>query len=446
MQKVNGESMVLRFRRSVKIAPGVRLNMSKSGPSLSVGGRGATANFSKRGTRTTVGIPGTGLSYTSSSRSSNRTSQRQLEREEKQRRRIDAMARVKVSIDDSGVLTCLDGDGLPLKGRELSMMWEQQGEAIRTLLINAADQINGDVDLLGNIHLDAPHPSQTRLLATEAFPETEPTRPSPAKKPPEPTVRLPDQPGFISRLFGGSGRHERKVSQLKNKHALAVDSWRARCATIDAESARSIASWKAAHAEWIEQRDAFAHRSEIADTEHRGKLAVDADYSADILTEAVQSLEWPRETLISFQLDLSGKNVWLDVDLPEIEDLPQRVATMAASGKKLNVKAKPQKTLRMEYARHVHGIALRIAATAAAVLPWAETIQLSGFSQRLDKATGVINDDYLFSVVFTRAGLEKINFEALDAVDPIEAVTAFEHRRKLSATCVFKAIQPFSPD
>lgn len=56
--------MGFRFRRSVKILPGVRLNFSKSGVSPSIGGRGATVNLSRRGTRTTVGIPGTGLSYT----------------------------------------------------------------------------------------------------------------------------------------------------------------------------------------------------------------------------------------------------------------------------------------------------------------------------------------------------------------------------------------------
>ena len=55
--------MGLRFRRSVKIIPGVRLNFSKSGTSLSLGGRGFTTNISKRGTKTTVGLPGTGISY-----------------------------------------------------------------------------------------------------------------------------------------------------------------------------------------------------------------------------------------------------------------------------------------------------------------------------------------------------------------------------------------------
>jgi hypothetical protein len=55
--------MGFRFRRSFKIMPGVRLNVSKSGVSTSIGTRGATVNFSERGTKTTVGIPGTGLSY-----------------------------------------------------------------------------------------------------------------------------------------------------------------------------------------------------------------------------------------------------------------------------------------------------------------------------------------------------------------------------------------------
>ena len=43
------------------------LNLSKRGTSFSVGRPGASANFSRRGARTTtVGMPGTGLSYSSS--------------------------------------------------------------------------------------------------------------------------------------------------------------------------------------------------------------------------------------------------------------------------------------------------------------------------------------------------------------------------------------------
>lgn len=55
--------MPFRFRRSVRLFPGVRLNLSKSGMSVSVGGPGATLNLSRRGHSVTVGLPGTGLSY-----------------------------------------------------------------------------------------------------------------------------------------------------------------------------------------------------------------------------------------------------------------------------------------------------------------------------------------------------------------------------------------------
>lgn len=61
--------MGFRFRKSFKIAPGIRLNLSKSGVSTSIGGKGATVNVSKRGVRSTVGIPGSGISYSTSTRS-----------------------------------------------------------------------------------------------------------------------------------------------------------------------------------------------------------------------------------------------------------------------------------------------------------------------------------------------------------------------------------------
>jgi len=55
--------MPFRFRKSVKLGKGLKLNISKSGISTSIGKAGATVNFGKRGVRTTVGLPGTGLSH-----------------------------------------------------------------------------------------------------------------------------------------------------------------------------------------------------------------------------------------------------------------------------------------------------------------------------------------------------------------------------------------------
>lgn len=44
-----------RFWKTIKILPGVRLNISK---------RGISVTFGKNGIRFSVGIPGTGISYT----------------------------------------------------------------------------------------------------------------------------------------------------------------------------------------------------------------------------------------------------------------------------------------------------------------------------------------------------------------------------------------------
>jgi hypothetical protein len=56
-----GEQMGIRFRKYIKLMPGVRLNLSKSGVSTTVGPRGLNMNIGKRGAYLNTGIPGTGV-------------------------------------------------------------------------------------------------------------------------------------------------------------------------------------------------------------------------------------------------------------------------------------------------------------------------------------------------------------------------------------------------
>ena len=58
--------MGFRFQRRVRIAPGVRLNLSKSGVGVSVGRPGLRIGMdATRRKFFSVGLPGTGLSYRS---------------------------------------------------------------------------------------------------------------------------------------------------------------------------------------------------------------------------------------------------------------------------------------------------------------------------------------------------------------------------------------------
>ena len=59
--------MPLRFTRRVSLIPGLRVNFSKSGASLSIGHRGAWYTLGPRGRRVSVGLPGTGLYWTEQS-------------------------------------------------------------------------------------------------------------------------------------------------------------------------------------------------------------------------------------------------------------------------------------------------------------------------------------------------------------------------------------------
>jgi hypothetical protein len=54
-----------RFYKRVHLFPGLSVNLSKSGPSLTVGMRGAHLTVGRSGVRRTIGIPGSGMYYTS---------------------------------------------------------------------------------------------------------------------------------------------------------------------------------------------------------------------------------------------------------------------------------------------------------------------------------------------------------------------------------------------
>ena len=61
--------MGFRFHKSFSLLPGLKLNLSKSGPSVSVGGKGISYNIGTKGSRETIGLPDSGLSYSESSAS-----------------------------------------------------------------------------------------------------------------------------------------------------------------------------------------------------------------------------------------------------------------------------------------------------------------------------------------------------------------------------------------
>lgn len=67
--------MAWNYRKRIKIAPGIHLNLSKGGVSTSIGPKGAKISIGKNGTYLNTSIPGTGL-YSRQKISGTRTSAR----------------------------------------------------------------------------------------------------------------------------------------------------------------------------------------------------------------------------------------------------------------------------------------------------------------------------------------------------------------------------------
>ena len=85
--------MPIRFHRTIKIAPGVKLNLSKSGVSTSVGPKGIHFTFNKHGIRRSIGIPGTGLSevdYIKKNETAQEHEKRELAQERREQKSVES--------------------------------------------------------------------------------------------------------------------------------------------------------------------------------------------------------------------------------------------------------------------------------------------------------------------------------------------------------------------
>jgi hypothetical protein len=391
----------MRFRRSIKLAPGFRLNLSGSGLSASVGPRGASMTFGRRGAFFNAGIPGTGLSSRQRLGSSRSTSRAP---EPENKLRISAT----VVVTDDGEVEYRDADGSALPEFWVTKAKRQNGAAIRDMLEAACAKINAAGRAAADIHLDTPDPNAPPTYTIAKFEEPEPT--PPRAKP----------HGFLGWLFKSVARR------------------------IDEENARAARAFEQRKAAWTSEKEKF-----LAD-ERRRKRMIEEDILHDTgamaawLEELLQSLEWPRETNVDFEIREEGAKVMLDVDLPEIEDMPRRSASLPAKGYKITMKDISAIQIQKQYMAHVHGLGFRIIGEVFAALPAVRRVVLSAYSQRPDKASGVVTDEYLYSVRVDREVWQRIEFNNLAVVDVAQALGRFELRRDMTKAGAFRPIEPFT--
>jgi hypothetical protein len=398
--------MAIRFRKRIRLAPGLRLNLSGSGLSMSAGPQGASMTFGgRRGTYMNAGIPGTGLYArervgAAPARASSRSPSAGGNND-------TVKMSITISVEDDGTVTFRDQAGNLLDERLVKQAKAQQKDAIQGLMQTACDEINVHLEALERIHHATPAPDWHPTYEAQPYPEPKPPKPVPRKY------------GFLDKLFSS------------------------RRARIDKENAEAEAAYNASMLLWNRGLHEHEAREQARKVLLNEKVHTEVPAMEIVLEESLMDIVWPRETSLESEIRDDGRVVMIDVDLPEIEELPRKTAAVPARGYKLSIKELPVTRHQQLYMRHVHGIGFRIIGEAFAMLPKAEEVVLSGYSQRPDKGTGEVQDQYLYSVRVRRPEWERINFTNLGDVDPSEALGLFEIRREITKTGLFKAIEPF---
>jgi len=401
--------MAFRFQRRISLAPGVRLNISKRGVGLSVGPRGASVSMGPRGIHAHAGLPGTGLAYRTQLSSSRRASSKgQASAPSALETRIGQgeSLGLQLSVKKDGNVRYLFEDDTPLSDQDVRWLRRHERDAIRAQLKTLCDELNADIVRLGQLHHDTPSP-HCRGYTPRHFAEPAPTPPTP--------VPLP-----WWKALWPPARHQHEADNTRRQTQFNDDyrTWEHRKADFDA-------------AEFARQQ-----------REEQGVLRQRDDMTLT-LQERLEEIDWPRETVIDFDLGSDDTTMALDIDLPSDDDMPDREWTMPAKALKLTPKSLSATRQRKLYRDHVHGIAFRVLGAVFVRLPSVQEARVSGYRQVVDPTTGGTRDQYLYSIKVTRAQWSRIHFDQLAQVDPVAAVEAFTLRREMTKTGIFRDIEPF---
>ena len=128
----------------------------------------------------------------------------------------------------------------------------------------------------------------------------------------------------------------------------------------------------------------------------------------------------------------------IDLDLPEIEDMPQDKLAELADGT-IKIKKKTKKEQVEDYRTCVFGLGEYVASHVFAEVPQAKKVVVSAYTQRRSEKTGELLDVFIYSVVFSRGDFTKDYQDK----DPYEFCQKLPSRFYVLASGVMKEIVPF---
>lgn len=441
--------MGVRFRKSVKLFPGSRANFSKSGVSATFGGKGLSYNVGKHGVYMNMGIPGTGL-YTRKrvlGGGSKKSSSTKRQPAKKAIKKTKYTVNIEMHSDFSVDLTI---GGKPVTDpkilSQIKSSAEYKNEIARlreeTKKENAEKlvEMNAATTNLTDIYIDTPtvnteadfeqalkqlRPEVCALKRADDFREKAPKIERIEKK-------LMSEAKQAIKGFPWSVKKQRQAyvdERIDDAYKEAKDQWQKRLDAFLEEENRKV---EQQNAEYQKEYEAVKQELNLA-------IEGNVDYIEDTAATWLQDSSLPVKTSAALEYRSSENTLMVDLDLPEIEDLPTETTVQLVNGT-LKTKEKTQKQLREEYATCVFGLMVYLSANFFNVSPQVKEVVVSGYTQRRNKAGDVV-DDYIVSIKFLREKFADVNFEH---IDPEVFCNRFENRCIVSSTKVFKTIEPYA--
>lgn len=440
--------MGMRFRKSIKICKGVKVNFSKSGASLSLGGRGHGVTFGGSGTRAHVGIPGTGLSYNTriGGHTRSRSDTRSSSQSTTTKPTVQIPDQIGIRMNDKGKVVIEDANGVEIVNQTIlrkikaTAQYQVQvaqlnvqrkamidktirdAEAENERFINIFE-LSAIVDPLScyQSRLDSIKP--TEYLISE-FDVPVPTKENIRALLTEEAISAVKAP-----IFKGRRLREQYVEE-----------------NFDQRYKNALSEWETERDEFYtfqEKEKLAADEAAIAECEKQKRFLralIEGNDAAvcEVFDSWISTCELPVEINISYDWRQGTSTMMLDVDLPEIEDLKQTKLVKTDAGN-LKEKKKTQAELRSEYATLVFGLAIFIVSHTFNVSPAIQKVLISGYTQRSDKE-GNIKDDYIYSIKFSRDVFEQRD---LSRISPKDFCLSAEHKCNTTSTMLFKTIVPY---
>lgn len=437
--------MGMRYRKSIKICKGVRVNLSKSGPSLSLGGRGCSVNINKHGVRNTVGIPGTGVSYSSYTKL-NKPNNTRKRKTTKTTTTSNKITYYKLSMDDKGKVELYDSndnlitDRSTIRRIKATTEYKEEVESLNIQRMKKIDELvkqsQEELDKYINIYKLTPtvrditqFEKEIERLKPKKYIITEYSKVKPDEESARQELEIEAKDnikGFF--LFVGKKRRQYVEDHYQERLEKELEQW-------NEENEQHIEQEEVKKKELDLQ---FQKEYEQKKTRLINKMnGVEKDI-LEMFDKWVSSISLPVEMYINYEWNSLDKSFNLDVDLPEIEDLPSTIMIKNASGN-IKEKKKTQAELRKEYAQVVFGLAMYISGHVFNISPVISKIQISGYTQR-KKKTGDIFDCYVYSLKFNRSDFEH---KRMSNVDPVEFCLSVENRTNMTTTGLLREIKPF---